>query len=99
MKKYLVVVEAARESYSTNSQLCGIFNTEDEAIEWVLNNPTIMVTDGRGDKFQFTINLKKYNHKLRKWIEIPQSELREFIRKHCIVEFDGSPVCVGFYEE
>lgn len=99
MKKYLVVVEAARESYSTNSQLCGIFDTEDEAIEWVLNNPTIMVTDGRGDKFQFTINLKKYNHKLRKWVEIPQSELREFIRKHCIVEFDGSPVCVGFYEE
>lgn len=99
MKKYLVIVEAARQSYSTNSQLCGIFDTEDEAIEWVLNNPTIMVTDGRGDKFQFTINLKKYNHKLRKWIEIPQSELREFIRKHCIVEFDGSPVCVGFYEE
>lgn len=99
MKKYLVIVEAARQSYSTNNQLCGIFNTEDEAIEWVLNNPTIMVTDGRGDKFQFTINLKKYNHKLRKWIEIPQSELREFIRKHCIVEFDGSPVCVGFYEE
>lgn len=99
MKKYLVVVEAARESYSTNSQLCGIFDTEDEAIEWVLNNPTIMVTDGRGDKFQFTINLKKYNHKLRKWVEIPQSELREFIRKHYIVEFDGTPVCVGFYEE
>ena len=75
MKKYLVIVEAARQSYSTNSQLCGIFNTEDEAIEWVLNNPTIMVSDGRGDKFQFTIELRNFDLNLRKWVEIPQSEL------------------------
>ena len=98
MKKYLVIVEAARQSYSTNSQLCGIFNTEDEAIEWVLNNPTIMATDGRGDKFQFTIKLRNFDLRLSKWVEIPQSELREFIRKNYIVEFDGAPVCVGFYE-
>ena len=99
MKKYLVIVEAARRSYSTNSQLCGIFNTEDEAIEWVLNNPTITVTDGYGDEYQFTIKLKNFDYNLREWVEIPQSELREFIRKHYIVEFDGSPICVGFYEE
>ena len=99
MKKYLVIVEAARQSYSTNSQLCGIFNTEDEAIEWVLNNPTITVTDGRGDEFQFAIKLRNYDLNLRKWVQIPKSELREFIRKHYIVEFDGSPICVGFYEE
>ena len=99
MKKYLVIVEAARQCYSTNRQLCGIFNTEDEAIEWVLNNPTIMVADGYGDEYQFTIRLKNFNFNLRKWVEIPQSELREFIRKHYIVEFNGSPVCVGFYEE
>lgn len=99
MKKYLVIIDAARQGYSTNSQLCGIFNTEDEAIEWVLNNPTIMVTDGRGDKYQFTIKLKNFDFNLREWVKIPQSELREFIREHYIVEFDGSPICVGFYEE
>lgn len=99
MKKYLVIVDAARQRYSTNSQLCGIFNTEDEAIEWVLNNPTIMVIDGCGDKYQFTIRLKNFDFNLYEWVEIPQSELREFIREHYIVEFDGSPICVGFYEE
>lgn len=99
MKKYLVIVDAARQSYSTNSQLCGIFDTEDEAIKWVLNNQTIMVTDDRGDEYQFTIRLKNFDFNLYKWVEIPQSELREFIREHYIVEFDGSPICVGFYEE
>ena len=99
MKKYLVIVEAARQSYSTNSQLCGIFNTEEEAIEWVLNNPTIMVTDGCRDSFEFTIKLDTFDYNLRKMVKVPQSELRDFIRKHYIVEFDGSPICVGFYEE
>ena len=99
MKKYLVIIKVGKRGYSLNNQLCGIFNTEDEAIDWVLNHPTIMVSDGRGDKFQFTIELRNFDLNLRKWVEIPQSELREFIRKHYIVEFDGSPICVGFYEE
>lgn len=99
MKKYLVIIKTARKWHAVNNQLCGIFDTEEEAIEWVLNNPTITATDIYGDKFQFTINLKKYDHKLRKWIEMSQSELREFIREYYIVEFNGSPVCVAYYED
>ena len=99
MKKYLVIVEAARQSYSTNSQLCGIFNTEDEAIEWVLNHPTIKVADIYGEPFEFTIKMETFDRNLRKLVKVPQSELREYIRESYIVECGGSPVCVGFYEE
>ena len=38
MKKYLVIIKVGKRGYSLNNQLCGIFNTEDEAIDWVLNN-------------------------------------------------------------
>ena len=99
MKKYLVIVDVARQCYSKNNQLCGIFNTEDEAIEWVLNNPTIIATDIYGNSFEFTIKLETFDRNLHKMVKVPQSELREFIRETYIIEFDGSPICVGFYEE
>ena len=99
MKKYLVIIKVGKRGYSLNNQLCGIFNTEDEAIDWVLNHPTIKVADIYGKPFEFTIKMETFDHNLRKLVKVPQSELREYIRESYIVEFNGSPVCVGFYEK
>ena len=98
MKKYLVIIKVGKRGYSLNNQLCGIFNTEDEAIEWVLNNPTIIATDICGDSFEFTIKLETFDHNLRKMVKVPQSKLREFIRETYIVEFNGSPTCIAYCE-
>lgn len=113
MTKYLVIADISMQSYSAESTLFGIFDSKEEAVQWIINNPIHEIDSSLCDcPFDF---FEWYEDE--KEVEIYESRpsvngLRprtvvigmrtlskeEYAEKY-IKEFDGSPLCVGFYAE
>ena len=111
MTKYLVIADIYPYVYGSEVVLFGIFNTKEEAIQWIVSNP-IQKTDYEEESFDFfktyeeqkevTIYEERQNyksirpHKVAMGTKVLSKE--EYAERY-IKEFDGSPLCVGFYAE
>ena len=112
MTKYLVIADVSMQSYSTESTLFGIFDSKEEAVQWILNNPVHKIDSPLCSTFNFfewyedekevTIyeSRPSVNGLRPRKIAIGMRTLskEEYAEKY-IKEFDGSPLCVGFYAE
>ena len=111
MTKYLVMADIYPYGYGSEVVLFGVFNTKEEAIQWIISNP-IQKTDYEEESFDFfeTYEAQKevaiYEEhqdtrslrprKVAVGMRVLSKE--EYAEKY-IKEFDGSPLLVGFYAE
>ena len=112
MTKYLIIADVSQHPYSTENILFEIFSTKEEAVKWIIDNPTHELNSYLCDTFDF---FEWYEDE--KQVEVFESRpsvngLRprrtvigirtlskeEYAEKY-IKEFDGSPLCVGSYAE
>ena len=107
--KYLVIADLSKVAYSINNFLFGIFDTKEEAVQWIINNSSHEIDDDCFDFFESyednkTINiyeeinesasLRPRRTKISKRI-ISKEEYAE----QYVLEFDGSPLSIGWYAE
>lgn len=112
MTKYLIIADVSMQSYSTETTLFGIFDSK-EAVQWITNNPIHEIDSSLCyTPFDFFENYEDekevdiFEHRpsvngLRpRAVAIGMRTLskEEYAEKY-IKEFDGSPLCVGFYAE
>ena len=115
MTKFLVLADIATEAYSTENTLFGIFDSKEEAIQWILNNPLYERPNG-WDECQFFDFFEYYEEEKVIDIYEHRGEVTPFGRprktkigertlskeeyaEKYIKEFNGSPICVGWYQE
>lgn len=112
MTKYLVLADVSQHPYSTENILFGIFSTKEEAVQWIINNPTHELNSylcGTFDFFEWYENDKQVeilerqpsvNGLRPRHIVVGMRTLskEEYAEKY-IKEFDGFPLCVGSYAE
>lgn len=106
--KYLVIADLSKIAYSINNFLFGIFDTKEEAVQWIINNPSHETSDGNFDFFEFyegnkIINiyeeigehgsLRPRRTKVGERIMSKEEYAEMYIR-----EFDGSPLSIGWCE-
>jgi hypothetical protein len=106
--KYLVIADLSKIAYSINNFLFGIFDTKEEAIQWIVNNPSHETSDGDFNFFEFyegnkIINiyeeigehgsLRPRRTKVGERIMSKEEYAEMYIR-----EFDGSPLSIGWCE-
>lgn len=112
MTKYLVIADVSMQPYSTETTLFGIFDSKEEAVQWIVNNPTHEINSYLCDTFNF---FEWYEDE--KQVEVFESRpsanglrprkvvvgmrtlSKEEYAEQYIKEFDGSPLCVGSYAE
>lgn len=96
MKKYLVIADTYNASYSCEYHLFAIKDTEEEAVQWILNHPIIHVTRnnwGRLEEVEFSFF--KYYGKIRK-----NTTKEEFVKELYVHEFtEDTPMFIGSYIE
>ena len=96
-EKYLVIADTYGGGFGVEYYLFGIFDTEKEAIDFVMENPTIefrkkIITDYTGENiFSF---FYEYNVDPNRW-----SSKEEFITRKYIKKFSGNPLYLGAYIE
>ena len=59
--KYLVIADLSKIAYSINNFLFGIFDTKEEAVQWIVNNPSHETSDGDFNFFEFYEDSKIVN--------------------------------------
>ena len=106
--KYLVIADLSKIAYSINNFLFGIFDTKEEAIQWIIDNPSHETSDGNFNFFEFyegnkTVNiyeeigehgsLRPRRTKVGERIMSKEEYAEMYIR-----EFDGSPLSIGWCE-
>lgn len=106
--KYLVIADLSKIAYSINNFLFGIFDTKEEAVQWIIDNPSHETSDGDFDFFEFyegnkIINiyeeigehgsLRPRRTKVGERIMSKEEYAEMYIR-----EFDGSPLSIGWCE-
>lgn len=96
MKKYLVIANTYNATYGVEYHLFAIKDTEEEAIQWVLNHPVVHVTRnnwGRIEEVEFSF-FKNYG-KIKKNIT-----KEEFVKELYIHEFtENTPMFIANYIE
>lgn len=108
--KYLVIADTYQYGYGCEYSLFGIFDTRDEAIKWIIDNPVIVVDEPDlengydGEKFFFFHNYeegKGYFHLGRNGERIyKEMSKEEYVqRMRFIHEFNGEPMYIGGYQE
>jgi len=93
-KYYLVTADISSQPYSTASYLFGIFETQEEALQFIKNwKPRRRRSkyDDQPDEYNFVKRAKQ-------WIR-PDQTLDEALCDQFIEEFDGTPICTGAYYE
>jgi len=93
-KKYLVIADVSTMPYSTATYLFGIFETKDEALQFIKNwKPKRRKSeyDDRPENYNFIKHAKQ-------WIR-PDQTLDDALYDQFIEEFDGTPLCTGAYYE
>jgi hypothetical protein len=113
MTKYLVIADVSMQSYSTETTLFGIFDSKEEAVQWIINNPVHEIDSSLcyqpfnffewyEDEKEVTIyeSRPSVNGLRPRTTAIGTRVLskEEYAEKY-IKEFDGSPLCVGYYAE
>lgn len=113
MTKYLVIADTSKYAYSTESTLFGVFDSKEKAVQWIINNPVheidSLLCDTLFDFFGRYEDEKKVTiyesrpyvnglrpHKVATGTRVLSKE--KYAEKY-IKEFDGTPLCVGFYSE
>ena len=96
MKKYLVIADTYDAGYGVEYYLFAICNSEEEAIQWVLNHPIVHVTRNNwGELEEHEFSFFKFYGKTKKNIT-----KEEFIREVYIHEFtENTPMFIGDYIE
>jgi hypothetical protein len=113
MTKYLIIADVSMQSYSTETLLFGIFSTKEEATQWIINNPIHEIDsslcyapfdffENYEDEKQVEILERQPSvnglRPRRTVVGMRTLSKEEYAEKY-IKEFDGSPLCVGFYAE
>jgi hypothetical protein len=112
MTKYLVIADVSKQSYSIETTLFGIFDSKEEAVQWIINNPIHEINSYLCDTFNFfewyedekQVEIFESKHSVNdlrpRRISIGMRTLskEEYAEKY-VKEFDGSPLCVGYYAE
>ena len=111
MTKYLILADIYPYGYGSEIVLFGVFNTKEEAIQWVLEHP-IQKTDYEDEDFNFfeayeaqkEVAIYEEHQDTRslrpRKIAIGNRILsKEEYAERYIKEFDGSPLLVGYYAE
>lgn len=101
-KKYLVIANTFTGSYGAEFTLFGIFDTEEEAIKFIMEHQTISLgkefvgCDYNGDEIygEHIFNFFEY-YKPTKFDNTKEN----YARRRYIKVFDNNPICVGGYEE
>ena len=112
MTKYLVIADVSQHSYSTENILFGIFSTKEEAAKWIIDNPTHELNSYLCDTFDFfewyeeekETEICEFHPSVnglrpRRTVIGTRTLSKEEYAEKYIKEFDGSPLCVGFYAE
>lgn len=113
MTKYLVIADVSMQSYSTESTLFGIFDSKEEAVQWIINNPVHEINSSLCycpfdffEEYEDEKEIKIYESRpsangfrpLKVAMGTRTLSKEEYAEKY-IKTFDGSPLCVGFYAE
>jgi hypothetical protein len=112
MTKYLVIADVSQEAYSTETLLFGIFDSKEEAVQWMLNNSVHKINSSFCSTFDF---FEWYEDEKEVTIFESKPSVNGLRPRHTVVgtrtlskeeyaekyikEFDGSPLLVGFYAE
>lgn len=87
--KYLVIADTYTGSYGVRYTLFGIFNTEKEAIDFIINNPTIKIDEDFG--YDIIFDFFEY---YKPTITSKRDYARQYIKR-----FNGNPIHIGGYIE
>lgn len=113
MTKYLVIANVSQSAYSLESTLFGIFNSKEEAVQWIINNPIHKIDSSLCyrpfDFFEWYEDEKEVKIyesrpsanglRPRKVAMGTRTLSKEEYAEKYIKTFDGSPLCVGSYAE
>ena len=110
MTKYIVVADTYNLGYGSEFYLFSIFNTKEEAIKWIINNPEHSIPDSYDPDTQISFNFFDNYH-----VDMKERVFKEIngkyvhvedrpvtIEMYCekfIKEFNGTPIYVGGYIE
>lgn len=108
--KYLVIADLSKVAYSTNNFLFGIFDTKEEAVQWIVNNPSHETS--YGDDFNFfefyedskIVNIyeergSEHGPLRPRKIKVGERVMsKEEYAEMYIRKFDGSPLSIGWCE-
>lgn len=107
--KYLVIADLSKIAYSINNFLFGIFDTKEEAVQWIINNPSHETSDGDFNFFEFyegnkIVNIYEETGEFTPMLRPRRTKVGERIMSKeeyaemYIREFDGSPLNIGWCE-
>ena len=109
MKKYLIIADTYPRAYGVEYHLFGIFDTREEAVDWILNHPIVVMGDVMDPEdeegaFDFFENYDSENHRAvlyrnRNGEIVYEPMSRESYAMRYVVEFNGSPMHIGGYQE
>lgn len=112
MTKYLIIADVSQHPYSTENILFEIFSTKEEAVKWIIDNPTHELNSylcGTFDFFEWYEDEKQVEIverqpsvnglRPRRTVIGTRTLSKEEYAEQYIKEFDGSPLCVGSYAE
>lgn len=110
MEKYIVVADTYGLGYGAEFYFFGMFNTKEEAIKWIIDNPEHSIEDSYDPNTKTTFNFfERYHEGMTKRIfkeingRYQHIEDRPVtIEMYCekfIKEFNGTPVYIGGYIE
>lgn len=103
MKKYIVSADTYNDGYGIDVTLFGIFDTKEQALQWIMTNPvqTVKTVYSDGSTFEFDF-FKYYNidkrHRESRGKNMDES-MEQYATRTYIREFDGSPIELGAYYE
>lgn len=103
MEKYIVVADTYPRTYGCELTLFAICDTEEEAVRWIMEHPTIYEDhdplfaffEGYDEERGGVQDYRRGEHRF-----VPMTKEKFILkRRHFIHKFDGTPECLGGYEE
>lgn len=96
MKKYLVIADTYEAGYGVEYHLFAICDTEEEALQWILNHPVVHFTrKGWSGIEEHAFSFLKYYDENKNHIT-----KEEYIKRCYISEFtENTPMFIGDYIE
>lgn len=110
MEKYIVTADTYCGGYGTEITLFGIFDTEAEALKFIMDNPKLKYNGLYGeDEFDFFKFYEKWKTekiyaeceplKSRRYVGERTLSKEEFALKHYVQKFNGTALYLGGYVE
>lgn len=109
MKKYLVIADTYPRAYGVEYTLFGIFDTREEAVDWIIKHPVVVMGDVMDPEkeegaFDFFENYDSKNHRAVMYRNRHGEIVYEPMSKEVYVamyirEYAGGPMHIGGYQE